>query len=88
MPGWFQAALTLYDAKGKELAYADHFRFHPDPVLYYEIPDDGQYVIEIHDSIYRGREDFVYRIAAGRTAVRDQHLPAGRPGRRASHASN
>jgi len=65
VPGWFQATLALYDAKGKELDYADHYRFHPDPVLHYEIPSDGEYVLEIRDSIYRGREDFVYRIAVG-----------------------
>jgi hypothetical protein len=65
VPGWFQASLTLYDAKGHELTYDDRFRFHPDPVLYCEIPRDGEYVLEIHDSIYRGREDFVYRIALG-----------------------
>jgi hypothetical protein len=65
VPGWFQASLTLFDAQGNELSYADHFRFHPDPVLHYVIPRDGQYTIEIHDSVYRGREDFVYRIAVG-----------------------
>ena len=65
VPGWFQATLALYDAKGKELQYADHFRFHPDPVLYYEIPEDGEYTLTVRDSIYRGREDFVYRIAVG-----------------------
>ena len=47
------------------MAYADDFRFHPDPVLFYEVPEDGEYVVEIHDSIYRGREDFVYRITIG-----------------------
>ncbi len=65
VPGWFQASVTLFDAQGNELAYADHYRFHPDPVLHYVIPHDGQYTIEIHDSVYRGREDFVYRIAVG-----------------------
>jgi hypothetical protein len=65
VPGWFQATLALYDAKGKELAYDDDFRFHPDPVLHFEIPRDGDYVVEIKDAIYRGREDFVYRIAIG-----------------------
>ena len=65
VPGWFQATLALYDAKGNELAYDDDFRFDPDPVLYYEIPADGQYAIEIKDAIYRGREDFVYRITVG-----------------------
>jgi hypothetical protein len=65
VPGWFQATLALYDAQGREVAYDDDYRFHPDPVLYYEIPADGEYVLEIKDSIYRGREDFVYRIAVG-----------------------
>ena len=29
------------------------------------IPESGEYVLEIKDSIYRGREDFVYRITLG-----------------------
>jgi len=65
VPGWFQATLALYDAQGKQVDYADHFLFHPDPVLHYEIPGEGEYVLEIRDAIYRGREDFVYRIAVG-----------------------
>lgn len=65
VPGWFQASLTLYDAKGKEIRYIDHYSFHPDPVLLVEIPEDGDYTIALHDSIYRGREDFVYRLALG-----------------------
>ena len=65
VPGWFQATLSLTDSQGREVQYADHFLFHPDPVLYYEIPEDGAYTLEIHDSVYRGREDFVYRIEMG-----------------------
>ena len=65
VPGWFQATLAIFDAQGHELDYADHFRFQPDPVLYCEIPKDGNYVVEIRDSLYRGREDFVYRLALG-----------------------
>ena len=65
VPGWFQAAVTLYDDQGNELAYAGGYRFHPDPVLHYEIPRDGRYLVEIRDAIYRGREDFVYRMALG-----------------------
>src|ERR1035437_140533 len=65
VPGWFQATLALADSTGREVQYADHFLFHPDPVLYYEIPQDGAYTLEIHDSIYRGREDFVYRVELG-----------------------
>ena len=79
VPGWFQATLGLTDSQGREVQYADHFLFHPDPVLYYEIPEDGDYTLEIHDSIYRGREDFVYRIDDRRAALRHRHLSAGRP---------
>jgi len=65
VPGWFQVTMALYDATGHELDYADHYRFQPDPVLYCEIPKDGDYVVEVRDSLYRGREDFVYRLALG-----------------------
>lgn len=65
VPGWFQATVALCNTQGKELAYDDDFRFHPDPVLLYTIPYDGEYVLEIKDALYRGREDFVYRIAVG-----------------------
>ncbi len=65
VPGWIQAALTLYDADGNEVAFNDDFGDSPDPVLDYKVPSDGEYVLEIHDALYRGREDFVYRIEAG-----------------------
>jgi len=65
VPGWFQSAVTLYDAKGQELAYTDDYQFHPDPVLFYKVPASGDYVLEIKDALYRGREDFVYRITLG-----------------------
>ena len=77
VPGWFQAALTLYDAQGKVLAYDDNFRFHPDPVLYYQIPEDGQYTAEIKDALYRGRQDFVYRIALGELPFITSIFPLG-----------
>jgi len=79
VPGWFQASLTLYDAKGKELAYADRNLFRADPALYYEVPEDGDYVLEIKDSIYRGREDFVYRITVGEMPLITSIFPLGGP---------
>jgi len=79
VPGWFQATLALYDAKGSELAYDDDFRFHPDPVLHVEIPKDGDYVLEIKDAIYRGREDFVYRIVVGELPFVTSMFPLGGP---------
>lgn len=65
VPGWFQSVVSVRDASGREVAYSDGYRFDPDPVLFYKIPDDGDYHIRVHDSIYRGREDFVYRISVG-----------------------
>jgi hypothetical protein len=79
VPGWFQAAVSLHDADGKELDYADHFWFHPDPVLFYEIPKDGAYLLQVRDSLYRGREDFVYRIALGELPLVTSIFPLGGP---------
>ena len=79
VPGWFQATLALYDADGNELAYVDDYRFDPDPVPFYEIPHDGEYELEIKDAIYRGREDFVYRIAVGEFPFVTSIFPLGGP---------
>jgi hypothetical protein len=79
VPGWFQASLKLSDASGKEVAYTDDFRFHPDPIINYEVPADGKYVLEIKDSIYRGREDFVYRITVGQLPFITGVFPLGGP---------
>ena len=77
VPGWFQAVLTLYDADGKELVFVDDFRFDPDPLLRFEVPADGDYELLIRDSIYRGREDFVYRIALGELPFVERAFPIG-----------
>ncbi|MCB1078188.1 MAG: hypothetical protein KDM64_10215, partial [Verrucomicrobiae bacterium] len=65
VPGWFQAVVSLHDPRGQELAFADDYRFDPDPVLFYKIPRTGEYRLRVRDSIYRGREDFVYRVTIG-----------------------
>jgi len=77
VPGWFQATLALYDDGGREVAFADDYRFNPDPVLFYKIPENGDYELEIRDSIYRGREDFVYRIAVSEQPFITQAYPLG-----------
>jgi hypothetical protein len=65
VPGWFQAVLTLRDPQGNEAAYCDDYRLQPDPVILYEVPADGTYTVEIRDALYRGRDDFVYRLTLG-----------------------
>jgi len=77
VPGWFQAVLTLYDSGGNEVAYDDDYRFHPDPVIHYLVPKDGEYTVEIKDALYRGREDFVYRIAIGELPFITGTFPLG-----------
>jgi hypothetical protein len=81
VPGWFQATVALFDSAGKEVAYADDNRFQPDPVLHYKIPADGDYAVEIKDAIYRGREDFVYRMSIGELPFVTGIFPLGGPAR-------
>jgi hypothetical protein len=77
VPGWFQAGLTIFDDKGHELAHADDFRYDPDPVLLFEVPADGNYILEIKDTLYRGREDFVYRVTIGELPFITSIFPLG-----------
>lgn len=77
VPGWFQATMALYDSGGSEVAYDDDYRFDPDPVLFYEVPADGVYQLEVRDAIYRGRDDFVYRIAVGELPFVTRAFPLG-----------
>ncbi|MEA1949892.1 MAG: PPC domain-containing protein [Planctomycetota bacterium] len=77
VPGWFQAVLRLHDSDGKELAYNDDFHLHPDPVLYFEIPEDGEYVLTINEALFRGRESFTYRITIGELPFVTSIFPLG-----------
>lgn len=65
VPGWFQPVIKLVDADGKEVAFSDDYYHHVDPVIMVTLPKDGRYTLIIHDAIYRGREDFNYRIQLG-----------------------
>lgn len=77
VPGWFQATLAMYDEQDREIAFADDYRFNPDPVLLCEVPADGSYRLAIRDSIYRGRADFVYRIRIGELPFITNIMPLG-----------
>ena len=77
VPGWFQPVLVLYDAQGKEVAYDDDYRFRPDPTILYQVPQDGDYVLAIYDAIYRGREDFVYRLSIAESPFITSLFPLG-----------
>ncbi len=66
VPGHFQAVLEVLNANGRLIAAADDHHFDPDPVLVFRVPEDGRYTLRIRDALYRGRQDFVYRIRARR----------------------
>lgn len=78
VPGWFQPVLTVYDKQGREVAYVDDFYFKPDPAVLFDVPEDGEYMFAIRDSLYRGREDFVYRISAGELPFVTSVFPLGK----------
>lgn len=77
VPGWFQAVATLYDEKGREVVSKSGFAHRPDPLINLVVPADGRYVLQIRDSISRGREDFVYRIMIGEIPCLTEQFPAG-----------
>ncbi len=76
VPGWFQGSMALYDSNWKELAHADNFYTGQDPVILYDAAD-GDYYLELRDSIYRGREDFVYRVSIGELPFVSGVFPLG-----------
>jgi len=65
VPGWLQTTATLYDSSEQEQSSFEEHRGTLDPVLCYRISRDGNYVLAVRDSLYRGREDFIYRITVG-----------------------
>jgi hypothetical protein len=77
VPGWNDVCLTLYNAEGRQLASVDDFRFKPDPVLFFQVPQDGDYLVEVRDVIFRGRADFVYRLTIGTLPYITHAYPLG-----------
>lgn len=75
VPGWFQPTLSLFNEAGKEIAFADDFHHHPDPVIFCTIPKTGIYELEIRDAMYRGRQDFVYRISVSESPSSPESHP-------------
>ncbi len=65
VPGWFQPVIKITDSKGNEVAYSDDYYHNVDPLIITTLPKDDNYILTIHDAIYRGRQDFNYRIHLG-----------------------
>lgn len=77
-----QLVIVLLDAEGREHARAVGTRFR-DPLLDFVPPADGAYVLRVHDLVYRGGDEYGYRIVAGTgpwiDATDPPALQAGRP---------
>jgi hypothetical protein len=70
------ARLQLRNATGRLIAEADD-HVGPDSLLITTIPNDGEYVLRIHDIAFEGGQDFVYRLSV-RTGPCVTHIyPAG-----------
>jgi hypothetical protein len=74
VPGWFQATLAIYDHNGTRLAYVDDTYGDPDPRLDYTFLRGGNYLVEVRDAIYRGRENFVYRLFVSSDPLQENAL--------------
>jgi len=76
VPGFIQPVLAVSGPDGREVAYCDDDGLDPDPRVSFRAPTSGVYTVAVRDSIYRGREDFVYRLCIGSPAAGAQAAPA------------
>ncbi len=73
-------ALVLLDDKSHELA-SSHEVNRRDPLIDYTVPADGQFVLQVHDFLFRGGDDYFYRVALHTGPYIDFVFPnAGLPG--------
>jgi uncharacterized protein YnzC (UPF0291/DUF896 family) len=77
VPGWFQVCLVLRDEDGNVLRTVDDRGPDPDPVLCWVADADGICELEVFDAVYRGREDFVYRLTVGELPHVSSVFPLG-----------
>lgn len=79
VPGWMTGLMTLFGPDEKEIISSADYRFSQDPLMFFKVPKTGKYMLEVRDSIFRGRRDFVYRIAIGEYPVVSSYYPLGGP---------
>ena len=82
VPGFFNIALVLRNSKGAVVAKADDAaRFRPDSSLFFTPKTEGEFTLELHDVLYRGRADFVYAVAVNAPGRRLNYPAVGCPAR-------
>jgi hypothetical protein len=67
-------ALELLTADGHRLGYAREELRH-DPMIDATLPEDGTYYIKVHDFLFRGGPEYVYRLSAGVLPYIDYVMP-------------
>jgi hypothetical protein len=60
--------LTLFDPAGRELSTA-HRTHSGDAIIELTAPQDGEFVVKIHDMVWQGGADHVYRLTAAPVTV-------------------
>jgi hypothetical protein len=74
------AVIELSGADGRRLAYAREELRH-DPMIDVVLPQDGSYLLKVHDFLFRGGPEYVYRLSVGTLPYIDYVMPpAGVPG--------
>ncbi len=79
------ATLVVLDTTGRELAH-DRDTNRDDPLIVFTPPADGEYIVKIYDFLYRGGNDYFYRLSIGTGPYIDFIFPpAGLPGSKGQH---
>ena len=68
------AVLELLGPDGRRLAYRREELRH-DPVVDAVLPEDGTYLIKVHDFLFRGGPEYGYRLSAGALPYIDYVMP-------------
>src|SRR5213078_3681222 len=73
-----EPVMVLVDAVGHELEHSRRAG-----VIDFTAPADGAYILKLHDAVYRGSSDYVYRLSIGAAPHIDFVMPpCGVPGTR------
>ena len=59
-----RAVIEVFDSAGRRLAVNRGF-FGIDPLLKFDVPEDGVYIVRVFDLVYSGSQDHVYRLSIG-----------------------
>lgn len=68
VPGFFQPQMELFNEAKQRVAFVDDTYFNPDGSLEFKVLETGAYTLAIRDALFRGRDDFVYRITVEKGA--------------------